>query len=222
MSDTRGRRLRDARSRRFASAREAAIALAVPVSTYGAHERAQSPGGRDYGPDEAQQYAEFFGVTAEWLLTGYTSSAGSVADGAPTPQSVRKMPILGYIGTGLEAHFYSMSPRNFEYITAPRLVSKSTVALEIRGRSMGWHLDRWLVLYDDIRRPPTADLNGALCVVALRDGRVLIKTLRRSGTDRKFDLISQAADPIRGAAIRWAANVKAIIQRSTPVTDIPA
>src|SRR5690242_10600953 len=100
MSDTRGRRLRDARSRRFASAREAAIALAVPVSTYGAHERAQSPGGRDYGPDEAQRYAEFFGVTAEWLLTGYASSASSVADGAPTPQSIRKIRSLAISGLG--------------------------------------------------------------------------------------------------------------------------
>ena len=33
-------------------------------------ERAESPGGRDYGPEEATRYARRFGVTPEWLLTG--------------------------------------------------------------------------------------------------------------------------------------------------------
>lgn len=73
MVETRGDRLKMARSRLFKSARAAAAALNVPVSTYGAHERAESPGGRDYGPDEAKRYARRFGVTTEWLLTGHGS-----------------------------------------------------------------------------------------------------------------------------------------------------
>ena len=45
MLRTRGERLRAARLKHFKSARLAAIALHIPVSTYGAHERAQAPGG---------------------------------------------------------------------------------------------------------------------------------------------------------------------------------
>src|SRR5262245_674156 len=70
MATTRGERLRMAREKRFKSARLAGKAMNVPVSTYGAHERAQSPGGRDYGPEDAKRYARRFGVTPEWLLTG--------------------------------------------------------------------------------------------------------------------------------------------------------
>ena len=70
MATTRGERLRIAREKRFKSARLAGKAMGIPVSTYGAHERAQSPGGRDYGPEDAKKYARRFGVTPEWLLTG--------------------------------------------------------------------------------------------------------------------------------------------------------
>src|SRR4029079_14108624 len=70
MTTTRGERLRTAREKRFKSARSAAKALGIAISTYGAHERAAAPGGRDYGPNEAQRYGRFFGVTPEWLLTG--------------------------------------------------------------------------------------------------------------------------------------------------------
>ena len=71
MLRTRGERLRAARLKHFKSARLAAIALRIPVSTYGAHERAQAPGGRDYGPEEATRYGRRFGVMPEWLLTGW-------------------------------------------------------------------------------------------------------------------------------------------------------
>src|SRR2546430_11841325 len=56
MGTTRGERLRIARAEHLKSARLAGKAMGIPVSTYGAHERAESPGGRDYGPDEAKKY----------------------------------------------------------------------------------------------------------------------------------------------------------------------
>src|SRR5262249_49008245 len=68
---TRGERLRYARERFFKSARLAAKAMGIAVSTYGAHERAEDPGGRDFGPEEAKRYGRRFKVTPEWLLTGY-------------------------------------------------------------------------------------------------------------------------------------------------------
>jgi hypothetical protein len=77
---TRGERLKTARRRYFPSARAAALAMEIPPATYGAHERAQSPGGRDYGPDEAIRYGSRFRVTAEWLLTGVGEEPGAPTD----------------------------------------------------------------------------------------------------------------------------------------------
>jgi hypothetical protein len=72
MTSTRGERLRKARERRFKSARAAASALGIPPATYGAHERAEAPGGRgrDYGAEEAVLYGARFQVRPEWLLAG--------------------------------------------------------------------------------------------------------------------------------------------------------
>jgi hypothetical protein len=73
MPSTRGERLRIARSKRFKSARSAAASLGIPPATYGAHERAELPGGRDYGGDEAITYGRHFDVSPGWLLTGNRS-----------------------------------------------------------------------------------------------------------------------------------------------------
>jgi hypothetical protein len=178
------------------------------------------PGGREFGPDEAQRYAAFFGVTAEWLLTGY---AGDVRarDGKAYPAAPgRTASIFGYIGKGAEGHLFALNHSQLDMVPVPELATPATVALEIRGKSMGAHLDRWFVLYEDRRSPPTADLIGELCVVALEDQRVLLKELRRSPV-KGFDLFSQAAAPIRQVNVVWAAGVKAVIQQGTLLTKGP-
>ena len=73
------------------------------------------PGGRDYGPEEAQRYAERFGVTPEWLLTGHRAEEDGFADvpvqaGPPAPTR----PVIGYVGTETESHFYAVAPENFD------------------------------------------------------------------------------------------------------------
>src|SRR5258705_13966244 len=111
MATTRGERLRIAREKRFKSARLAAKAMNVAVSTYGAHERAESPGGRDYGPDEAKRYAKRFGVTPEWLLTGF----GPGPDGTvmeiedPETYGLPKVAVVGYVGARSRAHFFEVA-----------------------------------------------------------------------------------------------------------------
>ena len=88
-----------AREKRFKSARLAGKAMGIPVSTYGAHERAQSPGGRDYGPEDAKKYARRFGVTPEWLLTGREPFPTGADEAPPAP----KVPVVGYVGAGSAA-----------------------------------------------------------------------------------------------------------------------
>src|SRR5258708_31904196 len=103
MATIRGDCLRMAGEKGLKSAGLAGKAMGIPVSTYGAHERAQSPGGRDYGPEDAKKYARRFGVTPEWLLTG--REPFPVGDEPPPP----KVPVVGYVGAGSTAHFYDVA-----------------------------------------------------------------------------------------------------------------
>jgi hypothetical protein len=207
MATTRGERLRIAREKKFKSARLAGKAMGIPVSTYGAHERAESPGGRDYGPDEAKRYARRFGVTPEWLLTGREPIG---PDEEPPPPKVR---VVGYVGAGSEAHLYEVSQGDLDEVDQPRGSNEATVAVEIRGDSLGTFLNRWLVFYDDVHRSVTSDLIGELCVVGLADGRVLVKQIQRGRAEGLFNLISSTEKPILDVAIEWAAKVNSIQRR---------
>src|SRR5262245_1928367 len=79
--------------------------------------------------------------------------------------------VVGYVGAGAEAHYYAVAQGDLDEVAAPA-VTDSTVAVEIRGDSLGALFDRSLVFYDDVRSPVTADLVGKLCVVGLPDDRI--------------------------------------------------
>jgi hypothetical protein len=212
---TRGERLRMAREQFFKSGRLAAQALTMPVATYGAHERAQMPGGRDYSPEEAKRYARRFRVSAEWLLMGIGQGPdGTIVEpGEPEPLPLPKVQVVGYVGAGSSAHFYEVHQTDLEEVTAPEGSSPSTVAVEIRGDSLGSFFNRWLVFYDSVHHPITQDLVGELCVVGLEDGRVLIKQVQRGRTRELFNLISATEKPIQDVRIKWAARVNGISRR---------
>jgi hypothetical protein len=97
---TRGERLKQAREGYFKSARQAAIALDVPVATYNAHEHAQEKGGRDYSPEEAQRYAHKFGVRSEYLLMG-------IPGDPPANDTQPTIPVIGYVEPGDLVHFFA-------------------------------------------------------------------------------------------------------------------
>jgi len=210
MTTTRGERLRIAREKRFKSARAAGKAMGIAVSTYGAHERAEAPGGRDYGPNEALRYGRFFGVTPEWLLTGRKPFPSDEPEQPPA----RKVRVVGYVGAGAEAHLYAVAQGDLDEVDPPPGLTEDTVAVEIRVDSLGAFFNRWLVFYDDVRRPVTPDLIGELCIVGLEDGRILIKQIQRSKTEGLFNLISSTEKPIADVAIEWAARVNSIGRRS--------
>ena len=202
--------MRIAREKRFKSARAAGKAMGIAVSTYGAHERAEAPGGRDYGPNEALRYGRFFGVTPEWLLTGRKPFPSDEPEQPPA----RKVRVVGYVGAGAEAHLYAVAQGDLDEVDPPPGLTEDTVAVEIRGDSLGAFFNRWLVFYDDVRRPVTPDLIGELCIVGLEDGLILIKQIQRSKTEGLFNLISSTEKPIADVAIEWAARVNSIGRRS--------
>ena len=82
--------------------------------------------------------------------------------GGRAPPRGGKVPLVGYVGAGAEAHFYADAQGPFDEVPAPDAASGHTVAVQIRGHSLGALFDNWLVFYDDVRDPPGDDLVGRM------------------------------------------------------------
>lgn len=190
----------------FATARKAAEALGVKEPTYIGHENGQ----RGFRRDSADHYARKFHVSLEWLLTGKGPKERRPL--RADPAAMRYVNMVGYVSAGAETHFFA-NEEPLDEVPAPTGSTDSTVAVEIRGDSLGSFFDRWLVFYDDVRRPVTSDLVNKLCVVGLDDGRILIKKIQRSKARGYFHLISQTEPPILDVGIEWAARVKNMVPR---------
>jgi transcriptional regulator with XRE-family HTH domain len=127
--------------------------------------------------------------------------------------SPETVPLVGFVGAGAEATLYSEAQGPFGEVPAIEGATEETVAVEIRGGSLGALFDRWLCYYEDRRDPPTRDMMKKLCVVGLEDGRVLVKQLLPSRIDGYFDLLSNNEPPIYEVAVAWAAIVIGIRPR---------
>jgi hypothetical protein len=211
---TPGSRLRQAREARFKgmSGRSAAEALGVPPATLNAHERAGEPGGRRYKPDEAESYARRLGVSPEWLLLGKGRMAVEQDDDEEESRTPRT-PIVGYVGAAAEAHFYNVGHGHLDETDRPNNATDSTVAVEIRGDSLGPWFDRWLVFYDDVKSPITEDMYGHLCVVGLSNDQVLVKEVRPGSRRGLFHLGPTGNETAKDAKVLWGAKVRMIAPR---------
>lgn len=190
----------------YATARDAAEALGANEITYAQHEN----GTRGFRRDTADTYARKFHVGLEWLLTGKGTKERRPAKIPAAEQ--RHVDLVGYVGAGAETHFFAQDTALGE-VPAPAGSTEATVAVEIRGDSLGTFFDRWLVFYDDVRRPVTSDLLNRLCVVGIEDGRILIKKIQRSKSRGLFHLLSQTEPPILDVRIEWAAAVKNMVPK---------
>jgi SOS-response transcriptional repressor LexA len=126
---TPGERLAFSRAKAgFASAREAALALGVSVSTYNAHERAGQPGSRGFRLDSAKVYGRRFGVSASWLLTG----EGRADAAAP---SVEIVPLISWVSAGsLDGD--AVQGEQLAEVHAADLADGDWIALRVEGDSM--------------------------------------------------------------------------------------
>ncbi len=122
-------------------------------------------------------------------------------------------PLVGFVSAGSRAHFFADGQGPFDEVPAPEGSTERTVAVEIRGDSLGSFFNEWLVYYDDVRAPVTPDLIGRLCVVGVADGRVLIKKIKTSQTPGLYHLLSQTEEPILDVEVLWAARVRSMTQR---------
>lgn len=177
----------------YRSSMSASKAFGWTHSTYAAHENGQN----DFDGDAATRYARAFRTSAGYLLTGERNVRARI----------KTVPLVGHVGAGAQA-FFAAGQGPFDEVEAPEGSTDETVAVEIRGDSLGSLFDRWLVFYDDVHDPPTRDLIGKLCVCGLADGRVLIKKLMRGQIANHFTLLSNIEPPIYDVMVEWAARVK--------------
>lgn len=156
---------------------------------------------------ERKSYDRIVEVATELgVLTDMRSE--DVAASLPDDRA-RTVKLKGYVGASGEAFFYRLASDDLEEVKAPEYATDQTVAVEVRGKSLGALLEGWLVFYDDVRSPVTEDLIGALCVVGLADDRIVVKRIERDDRGR-WRLVSNTPgeDAIENAQIEWAAEAK--------------
>jgi len=117
------------------------------------------------------------------------------------------VPLLGYVGAGAAAHYYVDAQGALDEVPMPPGGNDTTVALEVRGDSLGSFFNQWLVYYDEVRNPVTPDLLGKLVICETVDGRVLVKKLMRGPRPGYYNLHSQTESPIEDIELVWAAKV---------------
>lgn len=178
---------------------DAARAFGWTTSTYLGYEN----GDRKPSREMAATIADAYRVSLDWLLRARGPMRKGGATGPPTVQ------VLGLVGAGSAMILYSEGDPPDDWVPAPANATEKTVALEIRGDSLGRLMNGWLLFYDDVRTPVTDDLIGKMCVVGLADGRVLVKEMQRGHLKGRFTLHSNIGEPpIYDAEVNWAARVK--------------
>lgn len=197
-----GDRLRARRRDTGLSAKELALRVGISESAV----RNQENNTNGIKPELAQVYARILKTTPEWLLYG--------RDDVPqSDDATHFVEIVGFVGAGSIATLFSEGQGPFDEVEAPSNATPNTVALGIRGASLGPAFDEGMVFYDDVRSPVTEDLHGRLCVVGLKDGRVLVKILRSAG-DGTYHLFSNTIEePLLNEPVAWAARVKDVRPR---------
>lgn len=198
---TPGERLREKRRERGLSAAQ----LAARVERSESAVRNQENGTNGIPADLAALYARALGTSPEWILYGREAEADEHA--------TESVAVVGYVGAGSVATLFAEGQGPFDYVMPPADGTPKTVALNVKGTSLGPAFDESIIFYDDVRSPVTPDLHGRLCVVGLLDGRVLVKILKNAG-DGTYHLFSNTMDePMLNEPVAWAARVKGVRPR---------
>jgi transcriptional regulator with XRE-family HTH domain len=200
--DSPGKRLIWSRERhgKHKTATEAARAYGWTVPTYLGHEN----GDRNPSRGAAKMYAKRYGVRWEWLLDG---------EGPAAPKR-RVASAAGYVGAGAEViPVDDHAPgAGLEEAEIPAGVPDDAVLVIVRGDSMyPRYFDNEYLFYHRDQRSPS-EFIGRECVVALEDGRIYVKVLRK-GANGFFNLESWNAPTLENKAVQWAAPVLARVNR---------
>lgn len=124
------------------------------------------------------------------------------------------IPVVGYAGAGAEVSPFDdyAHGEGFNHIERPPFITGKAVAVEIRGDSLLPVAENgWKLIYTGGQTLLEGEVLNRLCVVALVDGRMLVKKVLRGSEQQRYHLQSTNAPMIENAEVLWAVPVKAII-----------
>ena len=192
--DSPHQRLRWARQQhgKYATPTDAARAFGWTVSTYLGHEN----GDRVPSRQAAKRYGKAYGYRWEWILDN---------EGAPTAKQ-QPIKIVGIVDAGGIVTFYQ-SDKIRDCPDYPPHAGVATVALEAGASLRGVAENGWLYFFENEKKPPTKELIGRLCIVALKSGEMLVRTLQPGRKRGRYDLESTTEPTLRDQDVAWAARV---------------
>lgn len=154
------------------------------------------------GSPKLYKIAQVLGVPIEYLDPEMPPS------GDPAK---RLIPVVGYVGAGAEIFSIDdhLPGAGLEEIEPPHAgMHPDTVAVKVRGNSMEpAYFEGDVILYDRQEKADLAPLVGKECVIALKDGRMFIKILKRQPSGDWY-LWSVNSEPVFGINVSWAAKVR--------------
>ena len=137
--------------------------------------------------------------------------------------ATQRVPIIGVVGGGEEVFPIddlpliprAVAPEDEDYVNCewveapPGMCPVGVVALRVTGDSMKPFMPPGTVVYYAERFEGGAPDHclSSLCVVQLRDGRTLVKLVRKSHLHGRFDLQSYNMDTITDVELAWCAPV---------------
>lgn len=126
-------------------------------------------------------------------------------DWSISPSTRPEALVVGYVGAGAEVHRFEDGVV-LESVEAPPSANGYNAA-RIRGDSQFPLQDGWLIFYGPEHQGVGEDCEGELCVVEVKNGPTLLKTLRRGSKKGLWRLESWNAPPKDDVQVAWAARV---------------
>jgi phage repressor protein C with HTH and peptisase S24 domain len=195
--DSPAKRLQWAREHRtkFKTPTEAARSYGWKVSTYLGHEN----GDRNPSREAAKRYARAYRVRWEWIL-----------EGQGKPAAVFEVPLVGKVGAGSIIAPFDDNPQGqgIGEVDLPPGAPSDVVAVVVEGNSMYPRYFGGERLFYARHAASPEEAIGRECVVKLRDGTVLVKTVRKGTRKGRYTLESLNAPPLEDQALEWAAPVR--------------
>lgn len=153
-------------------------------------------GKRNMSMDEAK-------AIAEQLLVPVTEVMRQA--GIEVLDDVRKVPVAGYVGTGGTV---TLLPNGtYDFVHAPADTPNGSFALQVR--MVNSPRDGWLCFVSGTQQSP-ADCLDKLCVVALKDGRMLCSVIKRGYKRELYNLIliyDAVPNVLENEEVTWAARI---------------
>lgn len=187
-------RLARYRKERKLTPEQVAELTGMALPTVYAHEN----GSRKPNKQNLIKYATLYRTTVDDLLRGIIQGA-----------YVTQAEVVGYVGIGGVITLIPSEPgQALELVDAPPGVGLECSAARIRGDYLYPFRDSWFVFWSPDGLPGVAEeCIGELCVVKLRDGRLILANLSRGTRNGLYRLDAQNSAPIHDVAVEWAARV---------------